>query len=226
MKTSFIVGVVLFCVTTIFSQDIAKRILGNAYSIDKKNMLIYTEKRNHFKGGFSSEYFQNNKVFATKKMVESNIPWQPSFDLDYNEIDYSLKVSSKSNIAYISLKSKGKPVKQSQIKIDSTTVWDSGVHFFILSKWEILTSGAPVTFKLLVPEEADFFSFRLRMLSKKGTFPVRLALEPQSSILRWILDPIIVTYNSNKELVNYEGISDIKDKNFKNFSVRIQYSLY
>ena len=211
--------------STVKSQEITKRILGKSYSNENPKELLYTEKRNHFVGGFSSEYIENDKVFATKNVKESKLPWQPSFELNYSSIDYGLKVSSQGNKANISFKKKGSKLKQSQISIDSSTVWDSGVHFYILSQWNQLVTGKPVTFKLLVAEEADVFSFRLRLLSKKGTFPVRFALEPQSSVLRWLLDPIIITYNSNKELINYEGISDIKDQNYKNYSVRIQYSL-
>jgi hypothetical protein len=113
------------------------------------------------------------------------------------------------------------------IKVPQPFVIDGGFNYFIKNRWSEIESFKIVSFYFVVPNQMDYFSLRLRKKENKvigGKNCSIIYLEIDNVVLRWIVKPIILTYDTeSKRLLTYEGISNIMNAMGKNEAVKINY---
>lgn len=114
-----------------------------------------------------------------------------------------------------------------KLKPSFNNVIDAGFNSYLLSNWQRLVSGEVLSFNFLSTERASWIKFRLKDggLREEDGYPVRrFVMTVTNPMFRLLLKPIKVDYYADtKELFRYQGISNIKRENGKNYNVRIEF---
>ena len=103
------------------------------------------------------------------------------------------------------------------ITAPSPVVVDGGFNYFVKQEWEKLMRGEIVLFNYISTARQDYYRFQLTIKKNNPSLQneqVIVIMEPTNYILRALLDPIYITYNKKtKRIIEYSGISNIKDRN-------------
>lgn len=132
-----------------------------------------------------------------------------------------------------------KDIRRAAISPTKSLVVDAGFDYFIREHWEELTSGEQLLFDFAVPARADTTKMLIEELSSnecKGLEPLNVSRRQLSSpakcfklraktwIVNAVLKPIYLSYDSSsRELINFQGLSNIDSKSNKPSRVLIQY---
>lgn len=114
-----------------------------------------------------------------------------------------------------------------RLKPQLTSVIDAGFNSYLLSNWQRLVAGEVLSFNFLSTERASWIKFRLKdggLREEDGHQVRRFVMTVTNPMFRLLLKPIKVDYYvDTKELFRYQGISNIKRENGKNYNVRIEF---
>lgn len=120
------------------------------------------------------------------------------------------------------------PVKEKILTVEEPFVIDGGLTYFFVKNWERLMNNETILFNFFAPAKLDYFKFRVsksEITSVGGRKGIKLKLEINNIILRQFVSPIYITYAlDNKEILYYDGISNVNDENGKSYSVKIDFS--
>lgn len=197
-----------------FGQDV----IGQATQLKSKTKT-YTELRTTTQGrDYTSQYKDpQGRVFATKEVqYPSNRPWGPEFKLKDTRSGFEIEVKGSGNSVQVIMLKEGKRT-QKRIQVKPTHIWDSGIHYFIIDNWDILTQTQ--TREVFIPELARFIEFEFKRNSSN-----LVEMKIASTLLSWFVDPIYIQYTANKTMIKYSGVSDISDAKGKQLEVQIDYS--
>jgi hypothetical protein len=207
--------------------------VGNAYTI-KSNSFFYVETHQEVKDKNKHVHTTityttpNGEVIGFKKLDYSNSYTQPNFKQE----DYRNGFSEGAELVTDGVKlfhqeDKNSMLRTKTIKVPQPFVIDGGFNYFIKNRWSEIESFKIVSFYFVVPNQMDYFSLRLRKKENKvigGKNCSIIYLEIDNVVLRWIVKPIILTYDTeSKRLLTYEGISNIMNAMGKNEAVKINY---
>lgn len=214
MKT--LLSILLASISFSFAQF---SVIGKAYRTDN-NSLAYTESRIQAEGrNYSAEYSdKNGKLFSLKKVkYPSQRPWGPLVSLeDYNH-DYKLEVVAEGpQKIRVNLKKDGE-FKSESFKVKPDHIWDSGIHYFIVDNWDKLKTTQ--TREVFILELMRFIEFDFTRDEND-----RVEMKISNTLLSWFVDPIYIQYDSQANMLTYNGVSDIKDPKGDQLDVKIRYS--
>ena len=182
-------------------------VLGKAY---EKNTGAFLYSEQHFCSEqrllCTVEYSDAaGEVFAKKRL-----------DFRHSLVGPSLVMSAYRNQSEISI-----PASQSD-----ALVIDAGFDNFVRSSWEALNDGKQISFPFLPAGFDKPLDMRALRSEKIDCDPKQLCLdiELDSWLLAMIVDPIELSYSrSNKRLLHFSGVSNIKDEDGETQSVDIHY---
>lgn len=118
------------------------------------------------------------------------------------------------------------------LTVPEPCVVNGGFNIFLKEHWKDLEGGKKLPFNMVIPARLDYYRFVAYMdpardLSEKesgGRKSKTVVVEPQSSILRLVLTPIVIAYDtSNLQQVRYQGIVNVADTKGRSLRVRIDY---
>lgn len=106
-------------------------------------------------------------------------------------------------------------VKRGSIPHAALVAADSGLHVFIREHFAELLEGKTLDFVFAVAGNLEGYRFRVARLpdtSFENKTAVRFRVEPASSLLRWLTDPLELTYDpSQRKLLEYRGETNLHD---------------
>ncbi len=215
---------VLFLVS--LPQAAPLSIRGKAFDLETQK-LQYSEDRKRILQGdqraIDTVRYTNpqGQVIATKSILYRSA-LLPEFHLHQTKPLFEVKVRYQGAYAIIDMISEG-DTTQERVELPQGCVADAGFDALITRHLALLQKGQTLEFPMLVPEFGRVFQMRLVKISEsKGNLTVRL--QPASRILSLFGDPIEATYQlSDGKLLQYKGVSDLKDLEEENFEVRIEY---
>jgi hypothetical protein len=152
-----------------------------------------------------------------------------------DDIDgYSAGVESQGDKYRIYIKpSDEAPVEEKILKIPDPVVVDLGIHFYILKNWADLISGKQLVFNYIVPRRLDFFKLQIQksieIRDGKSRF-ISFQIQPNNFFLFAVnklasIGKSQLKYNyTTRELLEYEGVSLIRNENGKSYKVKSYYS--
>jgi len=109
------------------------------------------------------------------------------------------------------------------VKQDNQIV-GQGFHQFIIHNLEQIAQGEIFQVRLVLPSRLDQYDFRIRKLKIEGDI-LFIRLEVENWLLRLFAPNIDVDYDLKKrQLIRYEGISNLEDPSGKHKKVTITYS--
>jgi len=151
----------------------------------------------------------------------------PSFELVDVRLGY--REGASRSAEGLELFSGGERVKRSTVDPRPGSVIDAGFHYFVREKLPGLLRGDSYEFDFAVPSLGRYVRFEVERTvdreSRETVDPasdrVRLAMRPASAWVRWLVDPIYLTYSTNGRLLEFEGLSNMKDSAGKTYAARI-----
>lgn len=216
------------------AADQVLHMYGYGYDL-KTGKYLYTEVHQqnvhdgHWVSGTIDYYSVDGTQIGHKDLDFSSDPFIPVYRLEQKQLGYVEGISAvtKSDVTMYKKADADSKMQTGSIKHTDMMAADSGFHNLIRAHFAELMAGKTIEFKLAVAGELDSFKFRIRRLKDEnwqGKPAVHLRVE-MDSILRWIVDPLDLIYDaSNRELLEYRGISNIHDPaTGKAFVVRIDY---
>lgn len=198
----------------------------------KTGRVLYQEERvrtieNGQRVRDTVSYRDSSGLLATKNISYGARPLLPSFHLQQLRPKFSIQMQVQGDSVVISKLSKGKQT-QRKVKITPKTVGEAGIDLQTIAALPTLAKGNEVAFTLLVPEHARAYGMKLiplqapqESVSSQATQWAQLS--PSNTLLSWLTDGILVGYDAQGVLLEYRGVSDIKDSKNKNHLVSITY---
>ncbi len=175
---------------------------GSAYDLRTKEYLYTETHRELYENKHLSSSItytdEKGKVIAKKEIDYREDSLKPTFQLEDMRDGYleGAKVR-KDTITLISRKNKNSLLKEKTLIIPEPIIIDAGLNAFVRKNWDELEKGKTLKFNLAVPNELDYFSFRItksgeKEIEKKKT--IILKVEPSNFIIRALVNPIIIYY--------------------------------
>jgi hypothetical protein len=98
-----------------------------------------------------------------------------------------------------------------------------GLYFFLQAKYDDVKKRKKIPLLFLIPGDLDVYNFELEWLREEGNLAY-MEIHIKNRILRLFAPKLKVVYDiEKKQMVSYEGLSNLWNEKKKNQSVRIDY---
>jgi hypothetical protein len=208
------------------------RYIGFAHDLDS-GRLIYSEiheetSRDGRPQRLRTEYRSADGALIARRDVRFGIdPLLPDFEMRDENGELLEGLRRQDDRLSVLHRRDGQRLREATLAIDAADVADAGFTQLILARWDTLVSGAIERFDFVVPSRLGTVPMRLRKVARGevlGEPAVTFNLELANPLLRWLVDPIQVTFHAERrELLRYVGISNMRKAPGENFRVRIDF---
>lgn len=209
--------------------------VGHAWSLETGE-LVYREIHNprtangRLQGDRVEYRGPEGDLLATKTVDYRPNPVCPAFRLEDRRTGYveGLEWGDDGRPVVFTREDAEAPVERARLEAAEDLVADAGFDVMVYRQLDRLQQGAEPVFPFAVPNRLRTLDFRLRRLGARqvlGQEATRIRMELDNPILRWLVDPIDVTYNAETgALLRYEGISNLpRPDGDGNYRVRIDF---
>ncbi len=230
MKTWMLLIAALLGVTQVAAETVVKTKRGYAEDSDSGALIYIEEHEQTVEDGVTTRQIiryrdPDGEVFAEKNLDFRQDLRRPLFTLEDRRRNYREGLRFTDDglevFCFEEGEERAKPVKK------KVFVADAGFDRIIETDWDTLISGKTLKFDFLVPSEEGTIKFRLKKtdeLSLKGVDAVEFTMAPANGLIRWLVDPIKVVYDiEEKALLQYSGISNLRDADMNNYNVMIRF---
>ena len=170
----------------------------------------------------------NGEIFAEKKVDFESNPYLPEFFLlndATGHLESTAYLDNKYKVRFV--EKVNDKLKEKALTYSSDAISDAGFDNFIISHWQEIIEGKQFTREFLIPGMLRFFKFRIYqdelVENEDGKFRI-LVIEPNSFLIRAFTRANRLHYAFDKpELKRFEGISNMRDAQGKNYTVLINY---
>lgn len=167
----------------------------------------------------------DGEVFAFKSVDFRVSELAPGFVLEDRRTGYLEALEGRPPARIVRVREAGeRGARQARIGGDGGLVADAGFDRFIENHWRALLAGEVLRRRFLVPSRLEAIDVRIRHTGSAAggeTF----ALEIDSALLRLVAPSVRVRYDSrSRQLVHYEGPSNIRGADGANLDVRIEFA--
>ncbi|MBK8284583.1 MAG: hypothetical protein IPK97_06665 [Ahniella sp.] len=166
----------------------------------------------------------DGQPFAEKRVDYTASRFAPEFELSDARSGYREGLRGAGASAEVFVQSKrGATAETAALARTPTVVADAGFDEYLLEKWEGLAAGESLRFDFLVPSERKAIGFKVRDVSEPGS-PFIVARLSLGSWLAFLAPSLDAHYDrQTRRLVRYEGLSNLRDGEGKNYLVRIDF---
>lgn len=205
---------------------------GSAYAIDSDQLLF---RETHFaypgvRGGEGLVLYRcaDGRPFARKRSHDDGDAQTPDFDLVDARSGYREGVRERDGAREVYVqRSREKPEQSAPLRPPADAVIDTGFDAFVQRHWSELVRGDALRFDFLVPSRRTFFAFQAAKVANPAATPPGAVTFRLSSAtwFAFLLPHIDVSYDqATRQPVRYEGLSNVRDDNGKNYRVRFEYA--
>lgn len=181
----------------------------------------FTEKRVNGKiESIETVYFapDGKEKIATRKVVYKDSPYAPNFVFQNLRNNSTEILSTVGNTAELHYKKSGSqnPLKK-KLTVPSPMVADAGLVEFILAKWTNLKAGKRELINIVVTSRLDYYNFALYEKTPESEAKAgltRIYFVSNHWFIRKLVSPIIMVFdNTTKQLVRFEGTTNLTNEN-------------
>lgn len=194
--------------------------VGRAYE-PESGALLYTERHDillNNQGRYQRAHVtyrdEQGNVFAEKTLEygeAATLPKTHFFELDS---PFFFKVKLNDDTVALEYQDEEEQFKDKvKVEADHFAVVDAGFDRLVNKHWQTLSNGQALQFSFLAVTRSAFYEFRLVPVAADDTDTLKLRLEPDNAVLRWLLDPAYLTYDSrSQKLLRFEGLTNIRKR--------------
>jgi hypothetical protein len=219
------------------AQDMqpVQKLVGQAYDKDSGE-LLYTEVH-QFRYDADNrpvadevEYTSPDGVRLGGKSVDfQQSLYVPSFATELDNSGYVEGLRRQGDGLELYRQKPGEDQAQtSQLDSSRCEAADAGFHPYVQANFDTLLQGDPVSFRFCVVSSLRSVKFKAERLDDgeiEGVRTVRIKVSV-ASLLGLFVDPLILSYNpANKDLIEYIGISNVRDAKGKAYQIRMRYPI-
>lgn len=192
--------------------------IGTAYSPDGERVLYRERRIETWRDGdlvaCEVDYLTpEGELFAEKTIRFDGNPTAPAFTfVDYREEFREGARPAEDAIELFS--GVGDDLERRRRALPEAAVVDAGFDRFIREEFDRLAAGERLEFEFAVPAEQRFVRFEIEAegeVSYDGKPALALRMRPASFLIRLLVDPIRLVYDERRRLLEFAGISDIRD---------------
>jgi hypothetical protein len=211
---------------------------GAAESSDGKALY---EERHQIEGSCESGVFRplehrvayirqtesDAEAFAEKKLDYSLSPIRPRVNYQQPDFDESLEITyPDSGSVAVVWQQPGGDTKRSRVEVSNNLVVDAGFDNLVRQNWDKVVSGESVKFRFLAPTRGTDYAFILEPAQSQVVNADHVVqIRPDSVLLKFLVDPIILGYNSEGALTAYSGLTNVRENADQNYTAAIRYTV-
>ncbi|MFG1496697.1 hypothetical protein ABMA57_08690 [Saccharospirillum sp. HFRX-1] len=195
---------------------------GTAFALDSERELYREQHQLTLNNGEpvseQVRYLAPDGQLLGEKNMSYNEPARPGYELVLPALDRTESVRPDRDGVTIVSRKEGRLGWPQQ-----TAIIDAGFHYFILDHFDALERGQTLDIQFLTPSRLSWIALSIEPETPRDDQLV-LQLRPQNQVLRWLIDPIELTYSrSQQRLLQYRGLTNLPNGNEGNFKARIVY---
>ncbi|MBU2875115.1 hypothetical protein [Marinobacter salexigens] len=178
---------------------------------------------------FSSDKDSSGKdqPFAEKWLDYSSSVVRPAVNFrqpDFNEL---LEITYPAeDIVNLVWQQPGGDTSRSTLEISNDLVVDAGFDNFVRRNWQKVINGESVKFRFLAPTRGTDYAFVLEPAQSQTVKADHLVqIRPDSFMLNFLVDPIILGYSKKGVLTVYSGLTNVRENADQNFTATIRYNV-
>lgn len=118
-------------------------------------------------------------------------------------------------------------IQQAELVLEDQSVVDAGFDHWVTHHWQVINSPNGAEIRAVAVDAQQDFPFNLTAQTTAdgaGQNLCRLHMRLAWWPLSWILSPVLLDYDcETKQLVRYQGLTNLKDKNNKRITADIHY---
>jgi len=151
-------------------------------------------------------------------------PEAPSFEMT----DFRIGVREGARVEASTVELYSGPTDAQQerrsVVLPEVAVIDAGFDAFMRANFASIVAGDRLEFDFAVPALKRFFRFQLVPQGEttyRGETGYRVKMRPASAFLRFLVDPIDLTYSSAGRLLEFKGLANVSDSEGERYQARI-----
>jgi hypothetical protein len=204
--------------------------VGRAFDPDT-NELLFTE---HHEETLDSGRLQRSRVvyrngdgdvFATKTLDFSGVPTQPDFRFEDSRTGYVEGAKTENDVQVLELR-RGRDRDWTRLELATPegAIFDAGLERFIEAHWDQLLAEEKFRRDFLLPGRKGFAKFKISLHDQSDPDQVTIELKLSVFLIGLFIEPIYLTFDrATHTLVEYRGISNVRDEDTKNMKVQIEF---
>lgn len=206
--------------------------VGYAYDL-KTGELRYEERHRRITDGSGNKVVYTDYVDANEKELAKRIVRYQGDGIAKFELSDAITQETVSAIRKhekVLLKKTSDAVsteREIELNVDLDNIIDAGFNDYVLNHWDELANGEKKRFNFLSTEREGWIRLMVKDagVREESGYQIRsFQMTLANPMVRILMKPIKVEYYADmKELYRYEGISNLKRENGKNYSVRIEF---
>jgi hypothetical protein len=228
-----IIGFTLFVMheTTIANANCTQQtFMGKAYDINTQQLLYQEKHLRLFKNDQllrdHVEYRDpQNKVFAIKWVLYHGNLSHPSFKLIDQRSKYieAAEVNNQKTIVNYQVPGKSS-ITQTTLTVPDHAVHDAGFNEVVKKNWANLQNSKTIPMQFLAPSRASYLGFVITPAKQQTPGKLLVSLNATNKVFKWAIGQIDLVYDAqSQQLLQFNGLTNIKNNDKKNYRARIDY---
>ena len=225
---------VAYCLVAVSATAAEVRFTGEATALDDRRVIY--EERHVVEGECAAGRFQpgmqtvsyvrsGDRIFAEKKLRYGESVLRPTVEFRQPDFDEVMTIDNMNdNRLQIEWQTPGGDTENYMVEVTEALVADAGFDHLVRERWPAVTSGETVEFNFLAPTRGKAYGFVLEPAEDdriSAAYTVRI--KPSGTLLRFLVDPILLGYNEQGLLTDYLGLTNIRKDNDTNYTAHIRY---
>ena len=222
----------LLCGNPVSAQSDAERVLTYSGAATDLETGVFRYREHHwlrYQGDRLVErrvryLCADGQPFAEKRVDYTSSRFAPEFELTDARSGYREGLRGKGAAAEVFVQARTDVAAEAAaLTRTPSVVADAGFDEYLIEKWTDLAAGESLRFDFLVPSERKAIGFKVRDVNEPGS-PLIVARLSLGSWLAFLAPSLDAHYDrKTRRLVRYEGLSNLRDGEGKNYLVRIDF---
>lgn len=171
---------------------------------------------------------QGDEPFASKALSYSQSILRPTVNFRQPDFSEVIEITNRDDSALeITWQSPSGSKEVAKLDIEPELVADSGFDNFVRQNWtQVIENGEAIEFKMVAPTRGDYYGFTLEPAEDSRIDADHLVrIRPTSTLMRFLVDPILLGYNDDGLLTDYLGLTNIRKNEDSNHTAHIRYNI-
>lgn len=167
-------------------------------------------------------------VFATKNLSYEQSALRPSVEFLQPEFSEAVEITNRDDEALeIVWQTPSGATETSALTVTSSLVADAGFDNLVRQNWtRVVTNGESIRFDMVAPTRGDYYGFILEAADdSRISTKHQLRIRPSSTLMRFLVEPILLGYNADGLLTDYLGLTNIRKNRDTNHTAHIRYDI-
>lgn len=166
--------------------------------------------------------------FATKDLSYDQSALRPTVEFRQPDFSEVIRITNQEGETLkVIWQSPSGATDASSLAITPSLVADAGFNNLVRQSWvRVIHNGQSVGFDMLAPTRGESYGFTLEPADDDRIDARHLVrIRPASTLMRFLVDPILLGYNADGLLTHYLGLTNIRKNDDANYTAHISYAI-